>query len=152
MPYTSFHGKFPEVARRETRLIISIDDTELPEGNYALVEFYCDEIDCDCRRVFFNIFSEERNEFVAVIAYGWENSKFYADWFGDSDPCIIADLKGPSLNLASPQSKLAPVLLEKIKYVLMDEEYIERIKRHYRMFKNQIEKKNRSGSSKKFSL
>jgi len=84
---------------------------------------------------------------VAVIAYGWEKSKFYADWFGDNDPRIIEDLKGPVLNLASPQSELAPILLDKIKYVLMDRHYIERIKRHYRMFKDVIEKENRKATS-----
>jgi hypothetical protein len=71
-------------------------------------------------RVFFNIFSEGRNEIVAVIAYGWENPKFYADWFGDNDPRIIEDLKGPSLNLASPQSELAPILLDRIKSIKLD--------------------------------
>jgi hypothetical protein len=60
--------------------------------------------------VFFNIFSKKRNDIVAVIAYGWENSKFYIDWFGGNDPRIIEDLKGPSLNLASPVSELAPII------------------------------------------
>jgi hypothetical protein len=143
MPYAPFHEKFPEIAKKETRLITAINDPELPKGNYILIESYCDEVDCDCRRVFFNIFSERRNEIVAVIAYGWENSKFYADWFGDNDPRIIEDLKGPSLNLASPQSELAPILLDRIKYVLKDRHCIERIKRHYRIFKDLIEKENR---------
>lgn len=142
MPYIPFHEKFPEIAKKETRSIIAIEDPELPKGNYALIESYCDEVGCDCRRVFFNVFSERRNEIVAVIAYGWENSKFYADWFGDNDSHIIEDLKGPSLNLASPQSKLAPILLDRIKHVLKDKHYIERIKRHYRMFKNLTEKEN----------
>jgi len=141
MPYTSFHEKFPEIAEKETRVITAIADPELPEGNYTLIESYCDERGCDCRRVFLNIFSETRDEFVAVIAYGWENSKFYADWFGDNDPQIIGDLKGPSLNLASPQSDLAPILLDKVnKYILKDKSYIERIKRHYHMFRDLIEK------------
>ena len=147
MPYTPFYEKFPEIAQKETRSIIAIGDPKLPEGNYALIELYCDEVGCDCRRVFFSIFSERRNEFVAVIAYGWENSKFYADWFGDNDPMIIGELKGPVLNVASPQSELAPILLDKIKYVLMDRHYVERIKRHYRMFKDAIEKENRKTTS-----
>ncbi|MCD6455254.1 MAG: hypothetical protein J7K81_00435 [Methanophagales archaeon] len=54
--------------------------------------------------------SERRNEFVAVIAYGWEKPKFYAEWFGDNNgPLIIKELKGPVSNAASPQSELAPV-------------------------------------------
>ena len=149
MLYAFFHEKFPEIAEKETRLVIAVNDPELPKGNYALIESYCDEVGCDCRRVFFNIFSERRNEIVAVIAYGWENSKFYADWFGDDDPLIIGELKGPSLNLASPQSKLAPILLDRIKYVLEDRHYVEKIKRHYRMFKDLIEKENREVRSTK---
>ena len=144
MAYTPFYEKFPEIAKKENRSIIAIGDLELPAGNYALIEAYCDEVGCDCRRVFFNVFSEKRNEIVAVIAYGWGNSKFYADWFGDDDPMIIKELKGPILNVASHQSELAPILLDKVrKYVLMDMHYIERIKRHYRMFKDVIEKENR---------
>ena len=143
--YTSFHEKFPEIAEKETRVITAINDPELPKGNYGLLEAYCDEAGCDCRRVFFNVYSEGRNELVAVIAYGWEDSKFYADWLGDNDPKIIEELKGPVLNLASPQSELAPILLDRVKkYVLKDEYYIERLKRHYRMFKDLIEKENRN--------
>ena len=126
MPYTSFHEKFPEIAEKETRVMTAVAETELPKGNYVLSESYCDEKSCDCRRVFLNIFSERRNEIIAVIAYGWENSKFYADWFGDNDPRIIESFKGPSLNLASPQSDLAPILLDLVsKYVLNDKSYIE---------------------------
>ncbi|MEA2053925.1 MAG: hypothetical protein U9O96_02230 [Candidatus Thermoplasmatota archaeon] len=140
MSYTPFHEKFLEIAKEETRSIIAINDPELPEGRYVLLESYCDEVGCDCRRVFFNVFSERRKEIVAVIAYGWEDSKFYADWLGDNDPVIIKDLKGPSLNLASPQSGLAYILLDRVKDVLEDRDYVERIKRHYRLFKDSIEK------------
>ncbi len=149
MPYVPFHEKFPEIAATETRALISIADTELPEGTYGLVEAYCDEVGCDCRRVFFNVYSEERNEIVAVIAYGWENRKFYADWFGDNDPQAIAELQGPILNLTSQQSELAPILLDKIKYVLKDRNYVERLKRHYQMFKDLIEEENKDVTSVK---
>ncbi len=147
MPYVPFHEKFPEIAETETRALIAINDPELPAGNYGLVEAYCDEVGCDCRRVFFNVYSEERNEVVAIIAYGWENRKFYADWFGRNDPRIIAELQGPILNLASYQSELAPILLNEIKYVLKDRNYVERIKRHYRMFKDLIEEENKDVTS-----
>jgi len=149
MPYVSFHEKFPEIAATETRTIIAINDPELPAGSYGLIEAYCDEVGCDCRRVFFNVFSEERKEIVAVIAYGWEKRKFYADWFGDNDPRIIAELQGPILNLTSHQSELAPILLDKIKYVLKDRNYVERLKRHYRMFKDLIEEENKDVTSVK---
>ena len=38
MPYVPFHEKFPEIAKKETRAILAIDDHELPAGNYGLVE------------------------------------------------------------------------------------------------------------------
>jgi hypothetical protein len=142
--YVPFHEKFPEIAKKETRSIIAIGEPELPDGSYVLVESYCNEPSCDCRRVFFNVFSERRNELVAVIAYGWEDIKFYIDWFGGNDSWIIKDLKGPSLNLASPQSELAPILLDRIKHVLKDERYIERIKSHYRMFKDVIKRESKA--------
>jgi len=104
MPYIPFYEKFPEIAEKETRVITAINDPELHHGDYGLLESYCDEAGCDCRRVFFNVYSERRNELVAVIAYGWEDSKFYADLFGGNDPKIIEELNGPILNSSSFQS------------------------------------------------
>ncbi|KXA91171.1 hypothetical protein AKJ57_02185 [candidate division MSBL1 archaeon SCGC-AAA259A05] len=131
MAYTDFHEKFPKVAEEETRSIIVTSYPKLPSGRYVLGELYCDEPDCDCRRVFFNVFYEEIEKTVAVVAYGWEDRDFYADWYGEDVPWIIDNLKGPTLNDASPQSKLAPKVLELVKQVLKDEQYVERIKRHY---------------------
>jgi uncharacterized protein YecA (UPF0149 family) len=45
--------------------------------------------------------------------------------------------------LASPQSKLAPALLRQIKVVLQDKKYIARLKRHYNLFKDEIEKEEK---------
>jgi hypothetical protein len=140
MSYQPFYELFPDVAAKETRVMLAIHDPDLPEDEYALVEAYCNEPGCDCRRVFFNVFSQNREEVVAVIAYGWEDKQFYADWLGDNDPKIIRELQGPALNMASPQSELAPILLQKIEYVLQDKNYVDRLKRHYRMFKEAVEK------------
>ncbi|KXA96580.1 hypothetical protein AKJ37_04895 [candidate division MSBL1 archaeon SCGC-AAA259I09] len=140
MPYAPFHEKFPRVAEEETRSIIAPSHSKLPKGKYVLVELFCDEPDCDCRRVFFDVFYEEKKKSVAVVAYGWEDREFYENWSSKNDPEIIDDLKGPALNKASPQSKLAPRVLELIEQVLKDNQYVERIKRHYHLFKEQIEK------------
>jgi len=139
MPYEPFYERFPEIAEKETRTVMFMNDPELSDDTYALIELYCNEPNCDCRRVFFNLFSEKRKEIVAVIAYGWESRAFYREWFGDDDEKIIDDLKGPALNLGSPQSELAPKLLEKIELVLEDEAYVSRLKRHYRMFKETVD-------------
>jgi hypothetical protein len=64
---------------------------------------------------------------------------------GDDDPNVIADLQGPVLNLASPQSKQAPAILELIEtVVLQDRAYIERVKRHYALFREKIDKERAS--------
>jgi hypothetical protein len=142
MPYASFHERFPEIAEKETRAITVLNNPELPNDTYGLTEAYCDELECNCRRVFFNVISFKQKKLLATIAFGWEHEKYYAKWMGDNDPRTIKDLKGPALNLASPQSKLAPALLNQIKVVLKDRNYIERLKRHYKLFKNDIKKEN----------
>lgn len=48
-------------------------------------------------------------------------------------------LVGPILNLCSPQSKHAPALFQEV--LLKDQEYMERIQRHYRMFREAIDGK-----------
>lgn len=87
---------------------------------------FCDEPGCDCRRAFFSVVSSLQNEIKAVIAWGWEEREFYAKWMGDNDPHVINELKGPALNLASPQSNLAPALLDLFREVLLqDPSYVE---------------------------
>lgn len=133
MPYTSFHFHFPELAEKETRtLTILREDDVIPKGSYGLVEMYCDDLNCDCRRVFLEIYDWEHNKPLAYIAYGWESAAFYRKWLNMDDPKTIRELQGPALNLGSPQSKLAPAFLELVRTaVLKDPLYIERIKRHY---------------------
>ena len=142
MFFAPFYEFFPELAEKETRTITVKDYPGLPAGNYGLIELYCNQPDCDCRRVFFSVFSEEIEQVVATIAYGWESSKFYAKWMGYSDPFTIQELKGPVLNPGSPQSELAPAILKVIKgVVLQDKNYINRLKTHYSLFKSAVEKK-----------
>jgi len=141
MPYSPFHEKFPAIAEDETRSITVINNPELPPDFYGLIEFYCDEPDCDCRRVFLSVLSEKQEKILAVIAFGWEKKQFYAKWFGDNDPQTISELQVPILNLSSPQSQFAPKLLELVSSaVLKDKEYVDRLKRHYAMFRSDIRK------------
>ena len=151
MPYAPFHERFAKIAEKETRAITILNNPELPSDTYGLTESYCDELDCDCRRVFFNVISANQMKLVATIAFGWESKKYYAKWLGDNDLKTIKDLKGPVLNLASPQSKLAPALLKQIKVVLQDKNYIERLKRHYRLFKDKIEKEEKTKAKKEIN-
>ena len=87
---------------------------------------------------------------MAVIAYGWESPEFYEKWMGDNDPLIINELKGPVLNMASPQSNIALTLLDMIqKVVLRDQSYIQRLKRHYWMFRHHIDTKAKKKAERK---
>ncbi|MDH3598500.1 MAG: hypothetical protein OEU26_02540 [Candidatus Tectomicrobia bacterium] len=139
MPFVPFHDTFPDLAERETRTLTILDDTKLPAGDYALIEMYCDEPGCDCRRVFFWVLSSQTSQVEAIIAYGWENTRFYAQWMGDGDPQMAKALKGPILNPGSPQAAFAPALLDLVKNVVVqDEQYVARLKTHYAMFRETI--------------
>jgi hypothetical protein len=114
MPYSLFHSRFPKVAERETRTVTVINsaDFNLPPARYSFLEMFCDEPGCDCRRVFFSVVSSLQKDIQAVITWGWEEREFYVTWMGNDDPRMIRDLIGPALNLASPQSNIAPALLD----------------------------------------
>ena len=135
MYYEPFHYRFPDIAVRETRALTVFDVPELPPGEYGFTEAYCNEPGCDCRRVFFNVIQVGTGRVVATIAYGWESVEFYAKWLGRDDPAAISSLQGPALNLGSPQSELAPALLDQLPLLLSDPRYVARLKRHYQMFK-----------------
>jgi hypothetical protein len=116
-----------------------LDDAKLPAGSYALIEMYCDEPGCDCRRVFFWVVSSQTSQVEAIIAYGWETTRFYAQWMGDDDPQMARALKGPILNPGSPQADFAPALLDLVKnVVLQDKHYVARLQTHYAMFRETI--------------
>ena len=150
MPYVMFHDYFPELAEEETRSFTVFDDARLPAGSYGLIESYCDERGCDCRRVFFSVISSRSKQIEAVIAYGWESREFYAEWMGNDDPDTIRDLQGPILNQLSPQSRHAPAILEMVRdVVLQDAAYVERLKAHYWMFRHQIDRPSKRRREKR---
>lgn len=147
MPYELFQVLFPETTLTETRTAkIPEGNSLLPADEYGFLEAYCDEEDCDCRRVFFNVISRKRNDLVAVVSYGWESEAFYTKWFGEPDNEIerlaIKEMRGLVLNSASPQSELAPAILKLAAHLLEDPVYITRIKHHYQMFKEKVDPKH----------
>lgn len=154
MDYGPLLEKCPEVAKEETRQIsIQNEGGKLPKGRYLLFELFCTDPECDCRRVFLNVRHVESEQLMAVIAYGWEDREYYREWFAgdvpgnesllEERPNMLDELKGPALNTGSLQSELAPALLEKVESVLEDDDYVNRIERHYRMFKDAIEEEDR---------
>ena len=147
MPYQLFHEHFPDLAERETR-IIELSDSHpfngVPPGEYGLLEAFCNEKDCDCRRVMWMVSSVREKLTVAVVACGWRSARLYKNWFGTGDPVIVQkiveEMRGPILNMASSQSPYAPAILDMLtKFILTDKTYMARVKRHYTQFRNKIE-------------
>lgn len=142
MPYKLLYEYLPELAERETRTISVLQPTALglPLGQYSFLEMFCDERRCDCRRVMWWVASTRQREPEAVIAWGWESRRFYARWLGEDAPEVLDALQGPCLNLGSPQSALAPALLRLCtEHLLGNPAYVERLKRHYRLFRARVE-------------
>jgi hypothetical protein len=143
MPYVPFYQYCPAIAKMETRVITllsSNNEFELPAGEYAFVESFCNE--CDCRRVFLLVANSGIREPIAVISWGWESKKFYKKWYGSNNKYIIKEMMGSNLNMASKQSSFAPRVLEMFNLVLLkDNAYTSRIKKHYELFRNVLKKK-----------
>ena len=149
MPYEPFMEHFEKLGWKETRSITLFDNNDfgLPPDDYGLLESYCDDEDCDCRRVFLNIVSRKHNKIMAVVTYGWENEAFYYKWFGGVDsPFVhqaVKEMTGLGLNSASHQSKLAPAIMKMVGWALAsDPAYVARLKRHYQMFKEKVDPKH----------
>jgi len=146
MAMRPFFTEFDDLALRETRDATVKGYKGLPDGSYAFLEWYCDEPDCDCRYVRIVAISRDTGQKpLATINYGWESIEFYKNWLGDDED--VEGLKGPALAPAK-QTELAPYLLELFKVAgLEDEDYVKRLRRHYRMFKQAIKTKNSPSSS-----
>lgn len=143
MPFQMFHEMCPEIGFRETASVTLPEPADgLPADSYAFLEMYCAEAGCDCRRVYFHVVAASNPAAeLAMISWGWEPLKFYRRW--GSFPKTARDakaMKGPILAPVHHQSALAPPLLELAKNVLLSSpEYVERIKRHYAMFRAKID-------------
>lgn len=144
MPMIPFQIRYPDLAVNETRTITVSGRDDLPDGEYGFIEFYCDEADCDCRRVIINVMTPTTAPKVwATINFGWESLDFYERWLTNKE--IAGECKGPSLDPINPQTRYAPVLLRLFEYLLKDEKYVERLKRHYELFKRANRVKHGSG-------
>jgi hypothetical protein len=137
---TLFMERFRDVGPRETRSAKITEPGDLPVGEYGFMEFYCDEPGCDCRRVTISVLRPETgwSKIWATISYGWESADFYRKWSrAGSDP---VEMKGPSLDPLNAQSQYSSALLDLFRVVLESTEYVDRLKRHYRMFRDSVEK------------
>jgi len=137
MPLEDFHRFYPKVAEDETRYLTLErpgPGSRIPPGSYALVEFYCTEQGCDCRRVILRVLERTRGP-VATISYGFDRDQ---------------PMAGPFLDPMNTQSPYAQELLELIdEMTLHDQEYLARLERHYGMVKEAIRNCRRQAKSGK---
>ena len=78
MSMVMFTVLYPDLGAAETRCIIVQSGgrwrrrREEEEEEFALIELYCAEPGCDCRRVMFNVISKRLDRHVATISHGFE--------------------------------------------------------------------------------
>ena len=105
---TPLHTRCPELARTETRGFVIAAGGPVPAGTYGIIEWFCEDPGCDCRRAFLQIISErEPAKILASLNYGWETRAFYRRLL-PFDPQAPKEITDGSLDPINPQSPLAP--------------------------------------------
>jgi len=123
MYLTRFIDIFREQGIAETRSFTTQGSPGLPDDEYGLIECYCTDPECDCRRVMLNVVRRTRAKrgYVASISYGFDRDD---------------EMAGPFLDPLNPQSEYAEPLLEVVREaVLSDRAYLARLESHYQLVK-----------------
>jgi hypothetical protein len=126
MDLIPFVELFPEKAMAETRTITTRGHAVLPDEEYALVESYCPDPTCDCRRVMLNVLARHHTtrHFLASISFGFDRD---------------GEMAGPFLDPLNPQSRYAEALLKIVQRMLeTDAAYVARLESHYRQVKQAV--------------
>jgi hypothetical protein len=128
-----FMRLFPEIGNAETRTVTLFPDEEgqtdfdVPPGEYGFVELYCEELNCDCRRVMLNVLGRYQQRHLATINHSFE----------PPGPGDLMD-EQTFLDPINPQSQWADGLLRLFNEVVLTPEYSARLERHYRMVKDAL--------------
>lgn len=139
--YKYLNTILPELVKETTAFFFNQKTGSFSKGTYALLEMYCADKNCDCRRVFLNVVHEETKQFIVQIAFGWESKEFYAKWFGcDEDYSCLEDMAGWEI-LQAPLGKKSVEMFELLmSHLKNDKDFIAKTKRHYQAFKKIINK------------
>lgn len=148
MAMIPFYSRFRTLAFQETR-VARIEGLEgLPDGEYAFLELYCDESGCDCRRVLIQVIGQTTGPKIwASINYGWESLEYYAEWAQSQK--IAQRMSGATLDPLNPQTPYAGALLQLFEQIIEDQAYVERLKRHYQMFKPELKQRRAERHARK---
>ena len=134
--FESIFVAFPDLSDNEIRKIILPQETfGLPKGKYYLLESYCTDKKCDCRKVMINVVNVEKpQEILATIGFGWETAEYYARWFGDKK--TGQQMVGSYLEPGCIQTSNSERYLKLTENSFRDKSYIALLKKHYRNFKD----------------
>ena len=106
---------------------------DLPDGGYAMVDTYCTDPGCDCRKTMILVHRNHRH--VSTINFGWESPQFYTRWFGAPlDDRTLAEMQGPCIDLNSPNLVPAGAMLAFFS-TLLDAHYVEHLREQYSRFR-----------------
>jgi hypothetical protein len=73
-------------------------------------------------------------------SYGWESADFYRKWSAGSDPI---EMKRLCLDTLNAQTQYSSALLDLFRLLLESHDYVDRLKRHYQMFRDSVERNAR---------
>ena len=141
---TPFHSLLPELAQREVRCVHlgsapdAAPEVTLPADEYLYMEFYCEDLNCDCRRVFLQVIAKGQPGTVfASISYGWEKESFYRKRMPWAPEEARGTVRG-ELDPLNEQSEFAQDFLDLFQRVVLDEPYRLRLRRHYQLFREEL--------------
>lgn len=140
MAVTAFFTRYKDLAFKEMRALTVPPGKEVPADEYGFLEFYCDDLSCDCRRVMIKVLGQHSGEKAwATISYGWETPAFYRHW-GGAGFTDVESLCRPMLDPLNPQSAHADYFLAVFENLIKDPSYVQRLKRHYEMFRKPVKR------------
>ena len=130
-----FALRCPEIAERETRSISVLRDEAVPIGDYVLIEYYCGDPRCDCRRVLLQVIEQHQPAAVlASISFGWAPFAYYARVLNSRS--LAKNMTGPSLDPLLPQSEYAEALFELVCMLCLENrDFVQRLQNHYAAFR-----------------
>ena len=138
MYFVPLASVLPEIGELETRSLCVVQDPKVPDGSYSFIEFYCIDPECDCQLVRFVVLGDD-GQVHASISYGWNSKAFYDEAFSACDH----NFPGPDFAILQPQGPYAEGILDLCKTVLLrDRAYVDRLKKHNALFKEEARKRD----------
>ena len=131
-----FFDKCPEVGKKEMLHFALKDEEGLPDGDYSLIEAFCDNPDCDCRNAHIGFFKRTPEpKGLATINYGWESRNYYINIFLNKEEA--GKVQGTCI-IEAERPEIGDAALRVVNKILQDTDYSEKIKKHYKMFKHAL--------------